>query len=728
MLDALARLAHNRRRWVVLASVAFFLVAGTVGGSAFDVLKPFGFDDPDSESSVLDARTEEASGLAPGARVIALVEPGPAIETAGGRAAVRKVQRRLDRDPAIARSVSLLDSRDPAFVSTDGEASYVLGFTAGGVEDSDREERMVERLEAAYADDETVTLGGAAVAGSQIGHKVESDLQRAELIALPFILLLSFLVFRSAVAALLPPMVGILAIVGTLLGLRLLAEVTEVSIFAVNLVTGLGLGLAIDYSLFIVSRYRDEIARRGPGLEALRTTLATAGRTVLFSALTVSAALAALMVFPQRFLYSMGLGGAMVALLAATISLTLLPAVLAMLGSRVNAGAPARLRRAAEADARGEQGRWYRFSRWVMKRPGRIALATAALMVAMGLPFLESRFVFADASILPADLSAKQVDQAFEERFDERLITTVNVQFEADAGKRTNAALAPVAKRIAAIEGVRQVSKPSERAPGLTELTVVQEAEPFSARGEEVVREIRALDSELPFLVGGDSAELVDMKSSLGDHLLLALGLIAAATFVLLFLMTGSVVLPVKALIMNLLTVSAAFGILVLIFQEGNLEWLLGFTSQGALDTSQPILLFALIFGLSTDYAVFLLTRIKEARDSGLPTEEAVPVGLERTGRIVTFAALLFAIAIGAFVTSDIVFIKEAGLGTAIGVLIDATIVRALLVPSLMRLLGEWNWWAPGPLRRLHDRIGLSEGAPRPTPAEPGAPAPAETS
>lgn len=708
MLDRLADGAQRRPRWIALAAVVFFLVAGAVGRGAFDVLKPFGFDDPDSESSVLDAQTEAAAGQSPDARVIALVTPGTPIESPAGRRAVREVSTELSSDPGIARVERYSGAGDEAFLSQDGESTYVLGFLARGVEDTTREEALVDRLEEAFAGDSRVTLGGITIGSDQIGEKVESDLQRAELLALPLILLLSFVVFRSAIAALLPPMVGVLAIVGALLGLRLLAEVTDISVFAINLITGLGLGLAIDYSLFMVSRYREEIASSGPGLEALRRTMRTAGRTVVFSGLTVAAALAALMVFPQRFLFSMGLGGAMVALVAATIALTVLPAVLALLGDRVNAGAPARMRRSAAADARGEQGRWYRFSRWVMRRPGPIAAVTALAMIAMGLPFLDARFVFADAGILPPQLSARQVDQALEDGFDQRPLTPVNIQFEA-APEELEGGIAPFARQVKAIEGVRTVARPVEIAPGLTRVQAVQEAEPYSQRGEQVVRDIRALDGPAPFLVGGDSAALVDQKQSLGEHLRIALPIIAVATLALLFLMTGSVVMPITALLMNVLTVSAAFGILVLVFQDGNLEGLLDFTSQGALDTSQPILLFALVFGLSTDYAVFLLTRIKEARDSGLPTADAVPAGLEKTGRIVTFAALLFAIAIGAFVTSDIVFLKEAGLGTAIGVLIDATIVRALLVPSLMRLLGEWNWWAPRPLQRLHARIGLSE-------------------
>ena len=709
MLDWLARFVTRRPRWIAVLAGVFVIVAGAIGGSAFDVLQPFGFDDPDSESSVLEARAEEQAGESPNPRVIVLVDPGVPIDSSEGLAAVRDAQEILEADPAIARTGSFVDSGDERFVSTDGTASYLVGFTVRGVENSDEEDALAGRLEEAFGEGSGVTLGGSTFVSSQIGEKVESDLARAELIALPLILLLSFVVFRGVVAALLPPMVGILSILGALLGLRLLAEATDISIFAVNLVIGLGLGLAIDYSLFMVSRYREEMARSGPGLEAMRRTMATAGRTVAYSAVTVAVSLAALMVFPQRFLFSMGLAGAMVALIAAAVSLTVLPAVLVLLGERLNSLAPARLRRAAAAEARGERGGWYRFSRWVMRRPGRIAAATAALLILIGLPFLDARFVFADAKVLPPELSSRQVDQALDERFDARLLTPVRIQFAAPATTATVAELQPFIAQVESIDGIRAVSPPAPAGAELTEVVAVQETEPYTDGAQSTVDEIRALPSDTEFLVGGNTAALIDQKDSLAENLVVALAIIVVATLSILFLMTGSVILPIKALVMNLLTVSAAFGLLVLIFQDGNLEGLLGFTSRGALDSSQPILLFALIFGLSTDYAVFLLTRIKEARDAGAPNTESVAIGLERTGRIITFAAILFSIAIGAFVTSDIVFLKQVGVGTALGVLIDATIVRALLVPSLMRLLGEWNWWAPAPLRRLHARIGVSE-------------------
>ncbi len=523
--------------------------------------------------------------------------------------------------------------------------------------------------------------------------------------------LLSFLFFRSLVAALLPLLVGGLSIVLTFLGLRVASELGSVSVFALNLVTGLGLGLAIDYSLFIVSRYREEIERFGPGAEALRATLATAGRTVLFSSLTVAAALASLLVFPQRFLYSMGLGGVMVALIAASVALVVLPAVLALLGTRVNALAPKRLQRAAARDARpAEHGFWYRLSRTVMRRPARIAIASAATLIALGIPFLGIQFNAVDAGVLPESASARQVDDALERDFPPAQTDPIYLAVEASPSE----AVAAYADDLRALPGVAEVSQPERVDDSLTLVNVIPADDPLGQASEELVADVRGLEPPFDVLAGGRTAEFVDLKTSLVDHMPAALAIVVGATLVVMFLMTGSVVLPLKALLMNVLTLSAAFGILVLIFQDGRLEGLLDYTSQGALEATQPLVLFAVAFGLSTDYGVFLLSRIQEARDRGASDSEAVAIGLERTGRIVTAAALLFCIAIGAFATSSIIFIKQVGVGTALAVLIDATIVRALLVPSLMELLGRWNWWAPAPLRRLHERIGLSDAEPRP--------------
>jgi RND superfamily putative drug exporter len=432
--------------------------------------------------------------------------------------------------------------------------------------------------------------------------------------------------------------------------------------------------------------------------------MATAGRTVLFSSLTVAGATASLLVFPQRFLYSMGLGGAIVALIAASIALIVLPAVLALLGERVNALSPAFLRRRAVTEARpATAGYWYRLSRLVMRVPARVAIAAAALLIALGIPFLSLETTSVDAQVLPESASARQVDSALRADFPPFRDTPVTIAAE---GRAAASDLAREARRI---DGVSDVAAPRALDGGLFAVQAYSENPPLSDRSQAVVREVRDLDGGSA--VTGFTAHFMDLQSSLGDHLPAVLAIMIAVTFVVLFLMTGSVILPFKQVLMNALGLSATFGVLVLIFQDGRFEDLLAYSSPGGLESTNMLFLFAVAFGLSTDYGVFLLSRIKEARDAGHSDSEAVAVGLERTGRVVTAAAVLFSVAIGAFVTSEIIFIKELGLGTAVAVLVDATIVRALLVPSLMSLLGKWNWWAPRPLRRLHDRIGLSEGS-----------------
>jgi uncharacterized membrane protein YdfJ with MMPL/SSD domain len=698
MLERLADLTGSHPKRVLLLGFVLFAVAGFFGAGVADRLDPYEADDPDTETVIAEERLEEA-GFRQTEAVVLIEDVDP--ESPAGAQRVEEVAQVAGEVEGVRAVSGFLDTQDPAFVSRDGDKTY-LAVTFDPTANDDVQE-VGEDLVAALEDEAGVSVGGNAVAQQQVNEKVESDLQRAELIAFPILFILSLLFFRSLVAAALPLLIGALAIVSTLLLLTVASQLTSVSIFALNLVTGLGLGLAIDYSLFVVSRYREELARSGPGLTALRRTMATAGRTVLFSSLTVAAALAALTVFPQNFLRSMGIGGTLVALAAAAISLTVLPAVLALLGERVNSLSPKFLQRRAEADAtRTTAGFWYRLSRTVMRFPGRIAAASAAFLIALGIPFLSIEFTSVDAQVLPTDASARQVDNVLRADFPPYRDTPIQLAVSGD-----RATAEGVAESAAALEGSAAVNPPQRVNDDLWVVQVVSSAPPLDQSSQDLVASIRDLPRDP--LATGFTAGYVDLQDSLVEHLPLVLALVAAATFVVLFLMTGSVILPLKQLVMNLLGLSAVFGILVLIFQDGRFESLLGYTSQGGLESTQPLLLFAVAFGLSTDYGVFLLARIKEARDGGASDSEAVAIGLERTGRIVTAAALLFCIAIGAFVTSEIIFIKQLGLGTALAVLIDATIIRALLVPSLMEMLGKWNWWAPRPLQRLHARLGLSE-------------------
>ncbi len=706
MLTRLATFLYANGRRVLILAVIGAVVAGAFGFGVAKRLSPYGANDPATQSVQATNRFQAAAGRQIDAGIVALVRSGPVASPAAQRR-VEQVAAQLRRQPDVARVVTFYDAHNPGMVSRDGRSTYALAYFRPL---SDRALKDVaQQIQNDFRSQHDVTLGGQAMANAQANTQVSNDLAHAELLAFPIIFLLSLLFFRSLVAALLPPLLGGLAIVATFLALRIVSNFVDLSVFALNLVTGLGLGLAIDYSLFIVSRYREEAATRGFGAAALIRTMQTSGRTILFSSVTVAAAIASLAIFPQRFLYSMGIAGALVALLAAALALIVLPALLSVLGPRVNALAPRRLARAADRDARPAQsGAWYRLSQLVMRRPGRVAFSSAAVLIVLGIPFTGIRFISVDARVLPASASAKQVDQALKSEFPPNRTAPLEVVVGAPASSPQVTQLAAEIRRLPDVSAV----SPAQHAGAANALMAVAPSEePLSSTTQQLVHRIRAI--ERPFYIGvaGQTASFVDLEHSLAVHVPAVLGIVIASTMIILFLMTGSVVLPVKAVLMNALTLSAVFGILVLIFQDGHLQGLLSFHSEGALDATQPILLFAVAFGLATDYGVFLLSRIKEARDGGASDSEAVAIGLERTGRIVTAAALLFAVAIGAFATSKLVFIKELGLGAALAVLIDASIVRALLVPSLMELLGKWNWWAPAPLRRLHARFGLDEGA-----------------
>ncbi len=697
MLDRIAQLIAGHPWRVAVAGLLFAAAAGTIGGPVAGLLQGGGFQDPAAQSTQAATSLEAATGIRPDGGVIVLVDGGAPATGPASLALIGRVAGAVAADPGVKATLTYPATHSPALISRDGTRTLVVGLLRT---QSDAEAgKAAKRIQAALASEPRAVVGGAAIAQAQVEAQVTADLGRAEMLAFPILFLLSLWVFRGAVAALLPLLVGGITIVGAFLGLRLVTLHTPLSIFALNLVTGMGLGLAIDYSLFMVSRFREELAAGHATAEAVRRTLNTAGRTILFSSLTVASAIASLTVFPERFLYSMGIGGVLVALIACSVSLILLPAVLMLLGPRVNALAPRRWQRPLEAGG----GFWYRLSHFVIRRPLPVALAGAGVLILLGLPFSGIKFTSVDASVLPTSASARQVSDVLARDFPHSATSSVFVYASGSAGE-----VAGLGGQIRSLPSVAGADVARLGTAGWR-IDVHTSAGGLAPSTLDVVKSIRAISSPARFQVGGESAVFIDLQSSLGAHLPVAIAIVVGATLLLLFLMTGSVVLPVKAILMNALTLSAAFGILVVIFQEGHLQGLLNFTSQGALESTQPVLLFALVFGLSTDYGVFLLSRIKEAHDAGTPNSEAVATGLGKTGRLVTAAALLFCVAVGAFATSQIVFIKELGVGTAAGVVLDATIVRAFLVPSLMGLLGKWNWWAPSPLRLVHRRFGLSE-------------------
>jgi RND superfamily putative drug exporter len=707
VFTTLSSLIQHRPWRVVIAAVLFVLVAVALGGNVAGSLQSGGFNDPGAQSTAALNRLEQAAGINRSQDIVALIRTGQPVQSAATRSEVKHVAAILQRDAEIARVLTVYQTHDPAMISANGKETYVVADVRN-ISDSEVTP-VTARLSRALKSDPHVILGGGAFANVQVNDTVSHDLARSELLAFPLLFLLLLFVFRGGVAAFSPIVMGMVTVLGGFLGLRLVNELTPLSVFAVNLVTGLGLGLSIDYSLLILSRYREEIARSGPGQQAIRRTLSTAGRTVLFSSLTVAAAMASLTVFPENFLRSMGIGGIIVTLMASLVALTVLPAALSLLGYRINALSPKRWQRAMRT---GEtSGFWYRLSHFVMRRAVPVAVITGSLLIALGTPFLGIKFTSVDASVLPTSDSARQVSDVLNRDFPRNQLSPIYIAVEAPVDSRAAARLQAFGAGIRTLPGVAQVQTARPAGPNTWELDVIPKPGIYTDRARELVKDIRALPAPFSFQVGGDSATFVDLQASLARGLPIALAIIALVTFVMLFLVTGSVILPVMTIVMSLLSLSATFGILVLIFQDGNLQGLLDYTSQGALESTQPVLLFAIAVGLSTDYSVFLLSRIKEQHDAGLDTAEAVATGLGRTGRIITSAALLFCVAIGAFATGHIVFMKELGVGTAIAVLIDATVVRALLVPALMRLLGDWNWYAPSFLRGLQQRVQIEASA-----------------
>ncbi len=687
-------------------TVVLTVAAGVVGSGVVRSLSDGGSSDPNAPSAIAERQITAATGVSTEPGLLVLVRTPGAVAAAPGRELVARVVREIRSQAAVSRVVSILNTPRPAvLLSRDARSTVVLGFF-GTRGTGNAATAAAERVKRDLSGVPGVTVGGSQLTFSQLDDAIASQLPQVELIAFSILLLLSLIAFRGLVAAALPLMVGAIAVAGSLLIMRALSQVTSLSVYSLNLVTGLGLGLAIDYSLFIVYRYREELARCGHCSEALERTLGTAGRTVVFSSLTVSVALLSLLVFPQQMLSSMGIAAAIVTIFAATAALIPLGAVLTLLGPRINALAPARLQRARKrAEGPVDEGHWYRLAMRVMRRPALVAGACAVCLLLVGLPALHLHLGSTDSRVLPAGSSARVVDARLASQFAADDVNPVVALVHAPDSAAT--AMSDYRAQLARLPGVATTQPPALIANGLWSIDVLASHPPLSTRSQTLIGEIHAVPAVYPVALAGVAAEQYDQAISLRTHMLLALLILAATTLVVLFRMTGSVVLAIKSLIMNLLTLSGAFGILVLVFQDGRFQSLLGYTSTGSLEQTNMIILFIIAFGLSTDYGVFLLARIKETHDTGASDRVAVATGLERSGRVVSAAALLFCAAVGSLAASSVASLKEFGVGAALAVIIDSTIVRALLVPSLMALLGRANWWAPRRLRPFGSRAWI---------------------
>jgi trehalose monomycolate/heme transporter len=704
------RLMYRRRRWVLATTGLLVVFAAVWGTSVFGQLDNGGFDDPAAESSRAAAQIETALGRQAADVIVVYSAPPGSTLTVDDAAFRAEVERTLSAVPDEAtESVATYWStgENPDFASGDGSSTYAVLQLSGATEDE--REATYEAISAGLVAPNLDTLrGGFVPVNADIGTQVEEDIALAETISFPVLLVLLVLVFGSLAAASLPLAIGAISVLGAFTMLRIGTYFGDVSIFAVNIVTMLGLGLAIDYGLFMVSRFREEL-RAGRDVEdAVIRTTATAGRTVAFSGVTVAVALASLLFFPQNFLVSMGFGGMAAVLIAMLAAVTVLPALFGVLGPRVDALRVPLPWRRGRSSIDPDQGSWARLARAVMQRPLVVVVGTVALLVALGLPFLNVAFGGVDARVLPSGTESRTASAALDNDFPAGSVAApIDVVLTgADSAAATQYASA--LGQLPAATGSRVVDDEG----ATSHIVVSYDGAPTDASAQALVSEIRAAPAPdgAEVLVGGDSALLVDRLDGIAD-LLPWVGLyLVVAMLVLLFLAFGSVVLPVKALVMNVLSLSATFGVLVWGFQEGHLVNALNFTATGYLEATQPILIFAMAFGLSMDYEVFLLSRIREEWDKTGNNTLAVTRGLQSTGRIITSAALLFVVVVGAFATSGISFISMIGVGLAVAVVIDATVVRALLVPATMKLLGRWNWYAPKPLARLWDRVGVPEG------------------
>jgi RND superfamily putative drug exporter len=760
MLTALARLATRRARWS-LAVAGLLLVAFAYWGfQAFPALISGGFDDPNAQATRAANLIDQRFGGPDNVAIVVNAPAGTTVADAAVAETGRTLTARVRATTGVTDVVSYFDvpaGADPAAAdglhSTDRTQALIVAKAPGS---ESAATATLKRLRtdvagpaaAGTAGTATVWVGGAAVTGDDIGDQVLTDLARAEAIAVPITLVLLLVVFGSLVAALLPLAVGTFSVFGAFFAIWVISRFTDVSIFSINLITGLGLGLAIDYSLLIVSRFREELARH-PAADradraavreqvrvALTTTMQTAGRTVLFTGLAVSLALLVLLVFPIPFLRSFGYGGVAVVLVSMVGALGVLPALLVALGPRVDAG---RIRRGRPVrSASTPSAFWYRVASTVLRRPW-LAVPVLMVLATLASPLAHATFGAPDERTLNTQAQSRLVGDALRANFPG---STTSTPVALVSGSVGDAALRTYVREVSSLPHVDAAqssvgvyvdgtevapSGPAELSDGdVHRVSVVGPKDYASADARDLLTRMRDLapPAGTTVLVGGETAQLVDNQTALVDRLPLASGLIVLTTLVLVFLFTGSVLLPLKAVLMNVITLSAVIGAMTWIFQEGHLSGLLRF-SKGPIDTSMPILLFCIAFGLSMDYELFLIARIKELHDHGHDLRESVAGGLAATGRITTMAAAVLAVTFAAFGTSRVTFIQLFGVGTGLAILLDATLVRGVLVPAFMRIAGPANWWAPAPLRALHRVIGLREATPDPGVLVPPVAAPA---
>jgi trehalose monomycolate/heme transporter len=700
-----------RFRWFAVAAALLVVLSGALWGrGVFGDLTAGGFDDPGSESSRAAQRIIATLGQQDVDLIVLCSSDHAAVDDAAVRGPVTALVAALRQRPEVAQVLTFDDTGAPALVSRDRRATYLAVTLRPAGEDGKRAAYHAIRP-LLSAPGVRTEVGGVVAFRSVVDDTTRRDIARGELLALPVVLFLLILIFRTLIAAVMPLLIGILAILGALTTTRLIATATDVSTFAVNTITLLGLGLAIDYSLLVVNRFREELHAGHPPPEAIARTLSTAGRTAVVSGATIALALSTLAVFPQVFLRSVALGGTAAVGIAAIGAVTVLPGLLAILGPRIDAGrvrvpwsAPNRPD-AADRDGPGGNG-WAWVAKSVMRHPIRYLIPVVAALAVFTAPLAHARFAAADERVLPPGSEIRAVAERIAAEFPGGSAAPILVLIEGAPATAVHDLLSTITA-VPDVTGARVTAARGNS----TLLAVSYPGDRTGPAAHRAVNTLRGLPTPtgVSMLVGGRPAQDADLVAGLGQRLPWMATLMALVTLILLFAAFGSVVLPVKAVLMNLVSIGASFGVIVWIFQDGHLAGWLGFTPTGFLQPNVLVLVLAVLFGLATDYEVFLISRVREAWDATGDNTSAVATGLHHTGRIITSAALLLMIVVAGFATGDLVFAKLIGIGMLTAIAVDATLVRALLVPATMRLLGRWNWWAPAPLTRLHQRFGIRE-------------------
>jgi uncharacterized membrane protein YdfJ with MMPL/SSD domain len=694
------------RRWVVLIAIVLLSVGGGIWGlGVFDKLSQGGYDAPGSEAARANQVAQDAFGRQGGD--VLVIYTAPQGGTVDSPAFAAKVAKQLDGLPgdAVKQVASYWNTQLPAFATAD--KTKALAAITLQASDSNAQIKQFERIsDQLQVDGVDSQVGGLTPTQKEINDITGSDLTKAEAVSLPIVLILLVIIFGGLVAASLPVLVGGMAIMGSLGVLHAISLGAEVNSFAVNVASLLGLGMAIDYGLFMVGRFREELAAGRSVEDAVRRTVTSAGRTVAFSSTILVIALAGLLLFPQGFLKSLSYGGMSAVAIAAIVSLTLLPALLGILGHRVDKLAmPWRKR-----SAKGEEGLgWAKLGKRVMKRPVLFAVPIIGVLLALGAPFLGVKFGEVTEKVLPAGNSARVAAETINSDFSALSNNGFKIVV---SGNPDPAAVQKFAADVSNVPGVQNAQITSEPKNGVWLLAAgLDGGDAHSDQAKQALKNVRGLTAPngSEVLVGGPTAMVSDSLDAIAAKLPWMAALLIGATFILMFLAFGSLVLPLKAIVMSALSLSATFGVLVWIFQDGHGASLLGVTPS-PLESGIVVLMAAIVFGLSTDYEIFLLSRMVEARSKGATSQDAVTTGLAKTGRVITAAALLLIVVIGAFAFSQITMMRFVGVGMILALALDATVVRMLLVPAVLRLLGDAAWWAPGPLRRIQEKLAIHEG------------------